>query len=558
MPPEFSDVAAATTPSWTAILVGLTGGLALFLYGIETLSEGLRAVAGDGLKRLLSSLTSNRFTGLLTGMLVTALVQSSSLTTVLVVGFVSAGLMSLQQAIGVIFGANIGTTLTLQLAAFHITDSAWGLVAVGFSFFLLGKRDWARQLGSVLIGLGLLFLALSQMSKATLPLRTYEPFLNLMQQLENPLFGILVGMLVTALIQSSSAMTGMLLALASQGAMSLPAALAMVLGANLGSCVTAVLASLGKPAEARQAAVIHVLFNSIGVIAWFPFLSVLEDVTRALSDDLPRQIAHAHTLFNVTNAIFLIGFVGPMAKAARWIVPDAPATTLPPPPGTPRFLDPGMIETPSLALDRVRLELQHTGELVLANFDQAIAVTLSGTREQIQAVVARDQDVNQLHREIIDYARRVARRELTTIETSRLNDCLAAAGHLESIGDVAGTDLTTQGLRRLEHALSISPTTHEAILRLHRHTRDDLKLALDGFLGENHDAAMQVVQGKLAYNAHVQETLDLLRRRLVTDEPERIRTFQMEVDLVSQLQRIHYLARRIAKLTLPTQQQGTN
>lgn len=558
MPPELPEVAAKIAPNWVGITIGLAGGLALFLYGIETLAEGLRAVAGDSLKRLLSSLTSNRFTGLLTGTVITALVQSSSLTTVLVVGFISAGLMSLKQAIGVIFGANIGTTLTLQLAAFHVTDSAWGLVAIGFTFFLLGRRDWARQLGSVFIGLGLLFLALGQMTNATLPLRSYQPFLDVMQELENPVLGILTGMAITALIQSSSAMTGMLLALASQGAMTFPAALAMTLGANLGSCVTAILASIGKPAEARQAAVVHVLFNTIGVLVWFPFLDVLQAISEALSDDLSRRIAHAHTLFNVSNAILLIGFVGPVAKLARWFVPDPPPSTLPIPARNPRFLDPGMIDTPSLALDRVRLELGHAGELVLANFDDAILATLSGDREQIDAVSARDQDVNHLYREIIDYSRRIARRELTTTETARLNDCLAAASHLESIGDVAGAYLTTQGLRRLEHSLQISPTTREALLRLQRHTRDDLQQALDGFIHGDQQAADKVVQGKHAYNAHVQETLDLLRRRLVSDEPHRIRTFQMEVDLVSQLQRIHFLARRIAKLALPATQPSSN
>ena len=243
----------SSTLNVSMLLMGLFGGLALFLYGMEQMSESLKAVAGERMKSILSRLTSNRLMGAITGAFVTAIIQSSSVTTVLVVGFITAGLMSLSQSIGIIMGANIGTTITAQIIAFKITKFALLMVAVGFGMLFFGKRERIRQYGTGLMGLGLVFFGMAVMGDAMKPLRSYQPFLDWMIHMETPVVGILVGALFTALIQSSSATTGIVIVMATQGLISLTAGIAVIFGANIGTCVTALLASIGRPREALRA-----------------------------------------------------------------------------------------------------------------------------------------------------------------------------------------------------------------------------------------------------------------------------------------------------------------
>jgi len=252
------------------LLMGLFGGLALFLFGIDQMSHGLKAVAGDGMAKLLGSVTKNRFIGAITGAFVTAILNSSSVTTVLVVGFITAGIMTLTQSIGVIMGANIGSTMTAQIVAFNVTQYAMLPIAIGFGMIFFGKTESMKHGGAMLFGLGLLFGGMGVMSDAMYPLRSYPPFLELMGQLENPLLGILVGAVFTGLVQSSAATTGIAIVMASEGLMSLPAGIALALGANIGTCATAVLASIGKPVAAKQAAAAHIVFNILGVLIWLP------------------------------------------------------------------------------------------------------------------------------------------------------------------------------------------------------------------------------------------------------------------------------------------------
>ncbi|MBA1444494.1 MAG: Na/Pi cotransporter family protein [Chromatiales bacterium] len=312
--PVFAAAGAESDMNWGTMGMKLFGGLALFLFGMEQMSEALKAVAGERLKLILAKLTTNRFMGATTGAFVTAIIQSSSVTTVLVVGFITAGLMSMSQSVGVIMGANIGTTITAQIVAFKVTKAALLMVGVGFSMLFISKQDKIKQYGTMLMGLGLVFFGMSVMSDAMQPLRTYQPFLDLMIQMENPLVGILVAAAFTGLIQSSSATTGIVIVMASQGFITLPAGIALAFGANIGTCITAMLASIGKPREAVRAAVVHVLFNIAGVLIWVLFIDHLANWVTALSPvhpelsgvdrlgaETPRQIANAHTIFNIAN-----------------------------------------------------------------------------------------------------------------------------------------------------------------------------------------------------------------------------------------------------------------
>ena len=264
--------------SWMMLIFGLFGGLALFLFGMELMSEGMKKTAGNQMRTILGALTRNRVIALFCGAFVTMVIQSSSATTVMLVSFVQAGLMTFAQSMGVILGADIGTTITAQMIAFKLTDYALLMIAIGFIVRMLGKTDNVKNIGEAILGFGVLFFGMKMMSDAMKPLRTYAEFINLLKGLENPILGILVGAAFTALVQSSSAFTGVIIVLAQQNLITLDAGIPMVFGANIGTCVTAGLASIGTSRDAKRVALAHVLFKIAGVflfIFWIPYFADL-------------------------------------------------------------------------------------------------------------------------------------------------------------------------------------------------------------------------------------------------------------------------------------------
>lgn len=543
------------------VVVGLAGGLALFLFGMEQLSGGLKAVAGDHMRTILARLTANRFLGALTGALVTAVIQSSSVTTVLVVGFISAGLMTLAQSVGVIMGANVGTTVTAQIIAFNVADQALLIVAVGFALLALGRRETIKQSGTAIFGLGLVFLGMVLMGDAVFPLRDYPPVAQFMVHLRTPILGILVGAAFTALVQSSSASTGLVIVLASQGLITLPAGIALVLGANVGTCVTALLASIGRPREAVRAAVVHVIFNVAGVLLWIGFIDQLASLVIAISPsgpnlqgmariaaEAPRQIANAHTVFNVTNTFVFIGFAGSMARLVEWLVPGktAAADTR----AHPRFLDDRLLDTPSLALHAVRMELGELGLRVKAMLAEILPATLIGSPAKLREVARMDTAVDALHGEIIAFLRRIGLRKLTTSESEELVRLMDVANNFENIGDIIETDLVTLGQRRLEEHISVSSSTADVIGRFHAAVSEALDIAIAVAAGDRH-AALKVIAMKPQINALAEEASRRGAHRLVAHEPDRLRAYTREMEMIEKLKRIYYFAKRIAKTTAP-------
>jgi len=291
--------------NWGMLVILVLGGLAIFLHGMNVMTEALKSAAGSRMKLFLHRMTRNRWTSLLAGTGITAATQSSSVTTVLAVGFVSAGLLTFQSTLGLLLGANIGSTITAQIIAFKITNAAWIMVAFGFLLSVVSNKKAIKDSGNIVLGLGLVFLGMNLMAEATEPLKTYEPFVRLIQGLDNYLWGILIGLCFTAIVQSSAATTGIVIILASQGLIGVNEGIAIVLGANIGTCVTAVLAALGKPRAAMRVAVSHVLFNVLGVGVWYFFIDdraqLVELITGA---DKARQIANAHTIINVGITAF--------------------------------------------------------------------------------------------------------------------------------------------------------------------------------------------------------------------------------------------------------------
>ena len=528
--------------------MGLFGGLAIFLFGMELMTDALKAVAGDGMRKLLERLTTNRFKAVLAGGVTTAIIQSSSVTTVLTVGFVGAGLMSLQQSIGIIMGAEIGTTVTAQIIAFKITKYALALVAVGFALKFFFQSERVRLYGSMILGFGLLFFGMTIMKTAMGPLKDHEPFLNLMKDMDNPILAILVSALFTGLVQSSSATTGVVIVLGSEGLISLEAAIALVLGANIGTCVTALLASIGKPRVAVQTALIHVTFNTLGVLMWFAFIPRLAEFVRTFSSDPARQIANAHTTFNVTNTLVFIGFTGALARFVQWVLPPRMEVT----PGRiqPRYLDENLLPTASLALDRAYLELERMGKRVVHMVRHAPAAVMTGSPVEVQAVAKMDDDVDALHEAIVDYLAQISRQPLTEEQTGALQDALAISNYMENMADVIETNLVAVGLDRATQGLDISESTRAVLGAL----IDEVELAvLRSFAAveeESLDLAQAVIGAKPEITHLADEAHRHLRERLGADEPQRLAAYRVEAELVESFKRIYYLAKRIAKVVI--------
>lgn len=548
--------------AWATMSMSLFGGLAIFLFGMEQMADALKAVAGERMKLILARLTTNRFMGALTGAFVTAVIQSSSVTTVLVVGFITAGLMSLAQSIGVIMGANIGTTITAQIVAFKVTKAALLMIAVGFGMLFFGKQERFKQYGAILMGLGLVFFGMAVMSDGMKPLRSYQPFLDLMVRMENPLVGILIAALFTGLVQSSSATTGIVIVMASQGFITLPAGIALAFGANIGTCVTALLASIGKPREAIRAAVVHILFNVAGVLLWLGFIdqlaafvSVISPAaqglvgTEKLAAEAPRQIANAHTLFNVANTLIFIWFTGPIARIVERLVPDRPleeSVIV-----EAKYLDEELLQTPSLALERVRLELGHMGERIKKMVAAMMPTVLTGDRESLREIAKMDDEVDILHGQIVTYLGEISRRSLTGQQTKMFVRMMDVSRDLENIGDIIETDLITLGSKRLEREVRVSRGTQDVLMDLHSHVAKTVDDAIDAVVREDQRLALDVMAAKLDINRLVEEAEAHQTKRLVAEEPGRLAAYVIEVDIIEKLKRIYYFAKRMAKTVVP-------
>jgi phosphate:Na+ symporter len=551
-----------TDPGPLQLIFGLLGGLALFLYGMGQMADSLKVVAGDRMKSILARLTRNRVTGVLSGAFVTAVIQSSSVTTVLVVGFISAGLMTLTQSVGVILGADIGTTITAQIIAFNIKEYSLLLVAAGFLVMFVAKRETTRHYGTAIMGLGLVFLGMGIMGESMRPLRTWQPFLDVMAGLENPWLGILVGAVFTALVQSSSASVGIIIVLGSQGLVSLVAAIGLLLGANIGTTVTALLASIGRPREAQRAALIHLIFKVVGVLIWVFLIQQLIWLavqvspshpelsgTARLAAETPRQIANAHTLFNVANTLLFLPLVNVFVWLVRRLLPDRPQDDYK---VRIKYLDEGLVSTPAFALDRARLEMLHMGDRVREMLKDILPVTLGGDREDLKGFAARDDEVDQLHGEIVTYLGRVSQETLTGGQKDELLKLMEATNDLENIGDIIETNLVSLGHSRLDDGVHVSAATAGVLEEFHLAVSRALDMALVAVSQKNEAAAAEVVDMKkeiyqLADSAHLHEA-----KRLIAREPGRLPAYTFEVDVLESLKRVYYFTKRMARAALPS------
>ena len=548
---------------WGTMTMELFGGLALFLYGMMQMEDGLKAVAGERMKNILSTLTTNRYMGVFTGALVTAVIQSSSVTTVLVVGFISAGLMSLAQSIGVIMGANIGTTITAQIVAFKVTKAALLLIAAGFGMLFISKNEKTRHYGGMTMGLGMIFFGMHVMGEAMQPLRSYEPFLDLMKTMDNPLIGVLIAAVFTAIIQSSSASTGIVIVMAAQGFISLQAGIALAFGANIGTCATALLAVIGKPREAVRAALVHLSFNVLGVMLWLPFIGFIADFVTSISPsypdltgiarlgaETPRQIANAHTFFNVANTVIFIWFTSYFARMVEWLVPDKTLEEEGLITRT-KYLEDVLITTPSLALDRVRMEILHMGETVQEMLKRIMPAIIKGNREALDEVRRMDDVVDILHASIVEYLGKISKQPLSENEMKEFMRLIDAASNLENIGDIVETNLVVLGHDRIDQGITVSGPTQEVLNGFQAAIIKAVDAAVQAVSQRNEIAAQTVVGMKDEITRIADSAAAHEARRLVAEEPNRIPAYTLEVDIIEKQKRIYYFAKRMAKTVMP-------
>ena len=552
------------SPDWVQLLLGLFGGLALFLGGLQLLSEGMKKAAGQALKTVLAKLTTNRFTGAVTGAFVTGVLNSSTVTTLLVVGFISAGFMTLGQSVGVIMGANIGSTVTAQLLAFNLSAYSLGPVAIGFFMIFSAKREKVKYYGMMLMGIGLVFYGMGLMSSGMTPLRSYEPFLAILKGLEKPLAGIAAGALFTAIVQSSAATVGIAIAMASEGLLALPAGIALALGANIGTAATTAFMGIlsSKSADATRASVVHVAFNVLGTLIWLPVIWLLVDLAVWVSPaspelqgsaraaaEVPRQIANANTLFNVLNTVLFIGFTGWFAKVAERLVPDRKL-----PPGVivqPHYLDEAALAAPSVALQAVRLELGRVGEITLGMLKDVGPALKEGDLERIESIARRDDQVDILEAEIFRYLARIRVGHLTEDESAEMQQLMVATDNIESLADVIETDIVALAYKRAKIKSNSGSETQALLDDLYLSTVESVELAVKAIRDNDQTAAESVMMMKTHFRDLSERLLERKATLLRADDPDYLDLVRMQMSFVDYMRRIYTLAKRIAKVALP-------
>ena len=423
-------------------ILSLFGGLALFLYGMQMMSNGLEAAAGNKMKSILEKLTSNRIKGVLVGAGITAVIQSSSATTVMVVGFVNSGLMTLRQAVWIIMGANIGTTITGQLIALDIGAIAPLFAILGVGAIMFSKNEKVHHISGIIAGLGILFMGMDMMGAAMEPLQESEAFISLMTQFSNPLLGILVGAVFTAIIQSSSASVGILQALAATGMIPLSGAVYVLFGQNIGTCITAVLASIGTKVNARRTTVIHLMFNIIGTTIFTiicmttPYVSLIESLT---PNDPVSQIANAHTIFNIVTTLILLPFGTYMASAAEKILPDSKKEDdeelrlkyIRP------FDSSYAVGNSAIAVAQVKEEVDRMLDMVSKNIGDAFDTLIKYSDKSRKKVEEREEYIDYLNKGISEYIVSLMSGEMNADDSRKINGYYAIITNLERIGDHA-------------------------------------------------------------------------------------------------------------------------
>ncbi len=521
------------------------GGLGLFLFGMNTMADGLEKVAGNRLKKMIESLTKNRVAGVFVGAVVSMIVQSSSATTVMVVGFVNAGLMTLPQAVGVIMGANIGTTITAQLIAFKLTDYAPLAVALGVAIWLGVKKKKAKMYSEILIGFGILFIGMDMMGDGLKPLAELPAFANFMVGLENPVMGMLAGLGLTTIVQSSSASIGLLQALAGQGLINMNIAFPILFGENIGTTTTAILSSIGANKTAKRAALMHFLFNLIGTVIFMTILRYPVEwlVTYLTPNDIQRQIANAHTSFNVINVLIQLPFAMLLVKAVEKLIPGTDEETI-----ESKYLDKRIIETPSIALGQAAREAQRMGELVLENLEESKIVFLEDKVKNLDDIFDREKAINKIQREITEYLVTLSNASLSDEQHKDVNALLYIIGDIERVGDHI-ENIAELAQYKVDNDLSFTAQATEEVLEMYNLCENAFRSSLAAYKEVDETLARKVLR--------LEDEVDELEKLNRTKHIDRLNNGLCEtgagiifLDAISNLERISDHSKNIAMYVL--------
>ncbi|MEJ2492328.1 MAG: Na/Pi cotransporter family protein [Desulfuromonadales bacterium] len=524
------------------LIFGLLGGLGLFLFGMKIMSEGLQKIAGSRMRKILGALTNNRIVGALVGIAVTAIIQSSSATTVMVVGFVNAGLMSLVQSIGIVLGANIGTTITAQLIAFKITKYALPAIGLGTGLKLFSKsRKWT-YIGEVLLGFGMLFFGLSVMKEAFDPLKTSEEFRQIFMIVgDNHLLGVLIGAILTIIVQSSSATIGITIALATSGILTFEASVALILGENIGTTITANLAAIGTNLAARRTAIAHFLFNTLGVcymLVFFSFfLHIISVITPGDADfviqsqdqvarmggelgDKPfiaRHIANTHTMFNIINTIIFLPLVGLLAKLTTILIPGRETAV----DFHLKYLDNRVLSTPPIALAQARSETRRMAKIAAEMVDETLEFLQDNDLKRIPGLEQKEELSDILQKEITDFLVALSQKSITQETSKEVASMMHMVNDLERVGDHC-ENLWVLNQRKLEQKITFSGVAMSEITEI----SDQTKVFLARIIKALEEKDVGVYE-----EAHrLEDTIDDLEERLRNNHIKRLNTGECTVN----------------------------
>jgi len=530
----------------------LFGGVLLLIYGMRQAGEGLQKAAGAYLKQVLAYLTKNRVQGLLLGIVITVLTQSSTATTVMLVGFVNSGIMQFAQTLGVILGADIGTTVTVQILSFNVLEYSILLIGLGLTGMFVGNRLW-KDLGQAVLGFGFIFLSMKLMSDAMLPLKDSQAFRLMLTLLaDNPVMALLASAFFTAIVHSSAATIGVALSLASQGLIDLPHAIPIILGANVGTCVTAVIAGYSGSTDAKRVAYGHTMFKVLGVALFFPFMSELAGLVQETAASPLRQIANAHTFFNVALALVFLPFTGLMARFLnRAVVEDGQEE-----PFKPKYLDESVLTTPSLALSQAARETIRMADVVQEMLGRVATTLREGRVEKVEEVEDMDDKVDSLDRGIRFYLAKLSRSSLTDEQSRREIALLAITSDLENIGDIIDKNLMALARKRIKHNFKFSKDGLEEIDAFHKKIMENFALAVAAFTSNDRDLADRVMKNKDRINETEKEYRSAHIERLRQGLPESFETSAIHLDLLSNMERINSYITHIALSIIESHGEG--
>lgn len=553
----FASTSAGSSPkeiSYFIMFTELFGGLGLFLYGMEMMSNGMKIAAGNKMRSLLEKLTSNRFLAVGVGAFVTMVIQSSSATTVMLVSFVNSGLLTFVQGLGVILGSNIGSTITAQIVAFKVTDYALALVAVGALMALFSKKDSSKNIGFVILGFGLLFYGMKVMSDTMAPLRENAMFNDILISLENPFMGILAGAAFTALIQSSSATTGIVITLASGGSISLEAGIPLILGANVGTCVTALLAGLNASREAKRVAIAHVTFNLLGVGLFCFWIPTFAEFISQTSGNIPRQIANAHTIFNILATVVFIPFTPLVAKLIIKYFPDEDINRDISKPKV-MHLNNDVFDTPTVAISNAQAEIRGVIgllERVVGSVAKPFISTeslhdIEDEEEDFEAGLQnRMEKITFLNKEISSYLIKVNNQDLNDVQSREVFTLVSVVHNINSVKNSVNLRLHDLLIKKESQTEELSDNLIQEVESYHKKIVKQIKRLGKFFEKYDKDKIDQIVsKGKKFKDLEEKYRIEHIKRTNSNNEDEKQK--QIYLDLMDMLKEISIFIDLIAE-----------